>query len=54
MSTHFVVAKPIGNLEDVRASAARVLVEVAVVFAEDTSRSSKQIDHLCVRTTHKS
>ena len=36
MSTLFVVATPIGNLEDLSARALRVLGEVAAIAAEDT------------------
>jgi 16S rRNA (cytidine1402-2'-O)-methyltransferase len=45
----YVVATPIGNLEDLSPRAARVLREVAVVLAEDTRRSRILMDHVGAR-----
>ena len=44
--TLFIVATPLGNLEDLTARAARVLREVPVVAAEDTRRARKLLSHL--------
>lgn len=46
----FVVATPIGNLEDLGHRAARVLGEVAVVACEDTRTSRVLLDRYGVRT----
>ena len=46
----WIVATPIGNLEDVAARAARVLSEVAVIAAEDTRHSARLSEHLAIGT----
>lgn len=48
--TLFVVATPIGNLEDITLRALRVLREVAVVAAEDTRRTSNLLRHYQIGT----
>lgn len=42
----YVVATPIGNLEDVTERSKRILREVPIVFAEDTRVSKKLLDHI--------
>ena len=48
--TLYVVATPIGNLEDVTLRALRVLREVAVVAAEDTRRTARLLQHYSIST----
>lgn len=50
MSTLFLVATPIGNLEDMSPRAVRVLSEVRLIAAEDTRHSRKLLAHFDIHT----
>ncbi|MCA9878675.1 MAG: 16S rRNA (cytidine(1402)-2'-O)-methyltransferase, partial [Thermomicrobiales bacterium] len=50
MGTLYIVATPIGNLEDISARALRVLREVPVIAAEDTRHSKRLLAHFGIET----
>lgn len=50
MATLYLVSTPIGNLSDLSARAGRVLGEVERIFAEDTRRTGRLLQHLGLDT----